>query len=1193
GSTPGMIACSGTPITLVAAGCSPGSSVIWSNKQVGPSITVSLTSSTTFTAQCYTAGSCKSAASNSIAITVMPKVPQPVVTDKTNACPLVTVDLASAVTSKTTTAGGVFEYYTDATLSSTSKVASPAAVGTGTYYVVERTASGCRSLPTAIHVLINPCVDPTPCDAKNPATANAGADVSICVAKTYQLKGSMGGAGKTAHWTTSGNGFFDNSFALNAIYTASAEDILSGKVTLTLSVSTNNAACPVAKDDMILTIDGIKSVPVITVVVGNKLCFGDSAILKAPDGAASYKWSNNATTPSIVVKTSGAYTVQLFDTKGCSSAKADSVTVTVAEPVQTLVVSNLRNECPAKIVDLTKAVLSPRAGSSYSYRICECTTSNLVTRPDSVSDGNYWIIERNASGCLSAPAKVVVKVFNCAADTLTTDVSIAKLASTAFVKSGAPVTYTITVSNAGPHTAYNIDVRDILPKGLDLLPAPTASYKVSNGVITKRIDSLKAGQSEQIVFTARVTTKGEKVVNKAEITYLDNKDTNLANNTSSVTVTDTTTRLASRIGLAKAVLGKPVAVGDSLIKVSYSFLVTNFGEDTLHNVKVTDDLAYAFSPNKIQSTKITLANGSTLKANTAFTGQVPNFQLLDTLSTILPGASQTFRLDVTVKRTAGDTTMTFKNIANASAMNSLTLVTDMSTNGGDTDPDNDGDPTNNMGFATFTLIPPQAQLPSLGLALAVVKVEPLPDNSYNVTYKATLKNVGNVDLEGIVLTDSLVRVFAAPASYSVVGTPIVGAGSTLVANPKFNGNTESTILTSASKLAVGVQDTVLITVNVKPNGNNGPFYSSATVVGHTVDSSQVVKDISNNGIDPAPAGSVSTTVRFDLPKGLLGVAKSVGTPTLVQEGVYDIPYTIMLSNMGTVPLKNVQVVDNLAQTFGYGALIVSNRVNVTSTGNVTVDPLYTGQGTVTKMLIDSISTLAVGAKSLLSFTVRVDVKNADSLTFFNVADATALTSTNEVVNDRSTTGINNDPDNDLDPRNNNTPTPVVLNGLSTSSYIGLAMSVRDTVRQTDGSFNVTYQIVVKNYGSENLKNVSITDTLSKVFNSQTGSTFNLVRAPFTTSTGSALKLNPNYNGGSDPVLVLGDSTSTLAAGKVDTLQMVVNVASSGTTTTFLNSAYAEGLAKSGKVSDVSTSGLNPDLNGNNNPTDSNEREATA
>jgi len=1193
GSTASTTTCSGVPVTLVAEGCSPNSYVTWSNNQVGSSITISLTSSTTITAQCSNSDLCKSAPSNPIAVTVVPKVPQPVVVDKTNACPLVTVDLATAVTSSVATTGGVFDYYTDATLSSASKVANPATVGTGTYYVVEKTVSGCLSLPVAIHVQITTCNEPTPCDAQNPATANAGADASVCATKTYQLSGTMGGAGKTAHWTTSGSGSFDNSYALNAVYTASAEDILSGKVTLTLSVSANNAACLVAKDDMMLTIDGIKSIPVITVMGGTKLCFGDSVILKAPAGASGYKWSNNATTPSIVVKTSGVYDVQLVDPKGCNSVKSEAVTINVAEPVKTPVVSNLRNECPSKIVDLTKALVSKTAGSSYIYRICECNTSNIVMRPDSVCEGNYWIVERNASGCLSAPAKVVVSVFNCTADTLTTDVSIAKLASTAFVKNGAPVTYTITVSNAGPHTAHNIDVLDILPKGLELLPASTPSYKVSNGVITKRIDSLKAGQSEQIVFAARVTIKGQQVVNKAEITYLDNKDTNLANNTSSVTVNDTSTHRSSLIGLAKAVLGKPVAVGDSLIKVSYSFLVTNFGDDTLHQVKVTDDLAYAFAPHKIQSAKATLVNGSTLKANPTFTGLVPNFQLLDTLSTILPGASQTFRLDVTVRRTAGDTTMTFKNIANTSAMNSLTLVADMSTNGGDTDPDNDGDPTNNMGFSTFTLSSPQSQSPSLGLALAVVKVESLPDSSYNVTYKATLKNVGNVDLTGIVLTDSLVRVFASPASYSVVGPPVVGVGSTLVANTGFNGSTKSTILTSASQLAVGVQDTVLITVNVRPNGNNGPFYSSATVVGHTADSSQVVKDISNNGIDPAPAGSVSTTVRFDLPKGLLGVAKSVGTPTLVQEGIYDIPYTITLSNMGTVPLKNVQVVDNLSQAFGHGALIVSNRINVTSTGNVAVNSLYTGQGAVTKMLVDSMSTLAVGAKSMLSFTVRVDVKNADSLTFFNVADATALTPTNEVVNDRSTTGINNDPDNDLDPRNNSTPTPVALNSLSTSSYIGLAMNVRDTVRQMDGSFNVTYQIVVKNYGSENLKNVSISDTLSKVFNSQTGSTFNLVKAPFTTSTGSALKLNPNYNGGSDPVLVLGDSTSILAAGKVDTLQMVVNVASSGSTTTFLNSAYAEGLAKSGKVSDVSTSGLNPDLNGNNNPTDSNEREATA
>ena len=180
-------------------------------------------------------------------------------------------------------------------------------------------------------------------------------------------------------------------------------------------------------------------------------------------------------------------------------------------------------------------------------------------------------------------------MFNCAADTLTADVSIAKLASTAVVNNGAPVAYTVKVTNAGPHTAKNIDVRDILPAGLELVPAQTADYKVSNGAIMKHIDSLKAGESVEIMYAAKVTVKGKDVVNMAEITYLDNKDPNLANNTSSVTVKDTTTRRHSLIGLAKAVLGQPVAMGDSLIKVAYKFTVTNFGDDTLTHVNVGDD----------------------------------------------------------------------------------------------------------------------------------------------------------------------------------------------------------------------------------------------------------------------------------------------------------------------------------------------------------------------------------------------------------------------------------------------------------------------------------------------------------------------------------------------------------------------------------------------------------------------------
>jgi len=1184
--------CFGASVTLVAQGCSPDSYVTWSNNQVGNTLVVSPASSTTFSAQCCNSTYCKSDASNTVGVNVLPKVPVPTVSDLTNTCPITTADLSKGVTSNPATTGGVFEYYTDATLST--KVADPAHVGTGVYYVIEKTTNGCVSLPVAIHVQVTTCSEPTPCDGVNPATASAGADASVCAAKTYQLSGTMGGSGKTAHWTTSGTGTFDNPYALNAVYTASAADLQTGKVTLTLTVTPTNPNCPVATDAMDLTINGVKDVPVVTVVGAQNLCYGDSVTLKAPAGYTGYKWSNGATSETIIVKHSGTYSVQLVDGSGCSSVSSEPVKVNVAEPVLPPLVHNLRNECPSKIVDLTKALSTTTAGSTYTYRICECSTSNIVIRPDSVCEGTYWVVERTAQGCVSKPSKVVVKVFNCAADTLNTDVSIAKLASTAFVQNGAPVTYTITVSNAGPHTAYNVDVRDVLPKGLELIPTPSSSFTVSNGVVTKHIDSLKTGASTQIVFNARLTVKNQEVVNTAEIVYLDNKETNLANNKSSVTVKDTSAHKASVIGLAKSVLGKPQAIGDSLVKVAYKFVVTNFGEDTLRSVQVNDDLAYAFRPNTV-SASVTLSDAaSTLKVNSQFTGSGSHTNLLDSASYILPGKSQIMVLDVTVKRVAGDTTKAFYNLAGSSATSSKGTVTDMSTDGGVADPDNDGDPTNNAVVTSFTLGTGQPQGPSIGLALAVVKVEQQPDSSYNVTYKATIKNFGDVELKGLSLTDSLNKVFISPASYSVVGGPVVGAGSTLVANTGFDGSSQSDLLTNASKLAAGAQDTVVFVVNVKTNGNNGPFYSSATVSGTTPDSSQTVKDISNNGFDPAPQGSALTTVRFDLPKGLLGVAKEVGTPTLVQNGVYDIPYTITLTNMGTEPLKNVQVEDNLSTAFGKGALIVSNRIHVASTGTVTVDTLYTGQGLITKMLVDTASTLAVGAKATLTFTVRVDVSgvNPDSLTFYNTALASAKTPSDELVDDASTAGTNNDPDNDLDPRNNSQPTPIVLNGRATDSHIGLAMAVADTVRQSDGSYNVTYQIVVKAYGPDPLTNVTISDTLSKVFNTQTGSIFSLVKAPFITSTGSALKLNPNYNGVSDPVIVLGDSTSSLAVGKVDTIRMVINVIADGSTTTFLNTAYATAQSKTGTVSDISTSGLNPDLNGNGDPTDPNEREAT-
>jgi uncharacterized repeat protein (TIGR01451 family)/gliding motility-associated-like protein len=867
------------------------------------------------------------------------------------------------------------------------------------------------------------------------------------------------------------------------------------------------------------------------------------------------------------------------------------VVVTVNEPTPVPLVSTLRNTCPAVVANLTSAISETVVGNTYEYRIGPLRTSAIVMRPDSVGAGTYYVFAKNLSGCVSAPAKVTVNIFNCVADSMKTDLQIVKRVNKTVVNVGEVVTYTLKVTNLGPDAATNVEVQDALPKGVEFLTTSTKGFVFANGSVFHHIDKLKAGQSDSISFSVRVIAKGA-IRNQADITYLDQRDTRMANNWDDVTITSSAYGKASQIGLAKAVMGTPTTVGDSLIKVTYGFVVSNFGNDTLRKVQVIDDLAAAFGANKIVSAVVTPKTaGSTLVVNPAYTG-TGNTQLFSQVSYLAPGRSQLFTLDVTVKRAVGDTTRSFRNIASVTALNSLTTVSDVSADGGDTDPDGDGDPTNNSGYSRFTLGAKPAAGPAIGVALTVVKVEPKADGSFNVTYKATLKNIGDVPLTGVSLTDSLVRVFAAPASYTVVGPPVVAPGSNLVANAGYNGNTQPNLLTNASKLSVGEQDTLLVTIRIAPNGNNGPFFTTATATATTIDLTQTVKDISNNGVDPVKPGAMSTPVRFDLPKGLLGVAKSVGTPILVEAGVYDIPYTIKLANMGTAPLKKVQVVDNLSQTFGHGALIVSNRIAVSAGAGLTVDTLYTGQGLITKMLVDSLSTLPVGASSSLSFTVRVNVKNADSLTFYNTAMATALTSSNEPVEDMSTAGINDDPDNDLDPRNNSTPTPVSLNSETSNAYIGIAMAIRDTVRQADGSFNVTYQVVVKNYGRNLLTNVSVTDSLSKVFNPTTGASYKIVKAPYTVSTGSTLKVNPDFNGSTDVRIVIGDSISTLAASKVDTILFTLNVISDGSTTTFLNSALAQ--AKSGTVvvSDISTSGLDPDLNGNNNPTDLNEREAT-
>jgi gliding motility-associated-like protein len=86
-----------------------------------------------------------------------------------------------------------------------------------------------------------------------PVTVNAGIDALICEGSVYQI--TTAAAVNTAGliWTTDGTGTFDDATIINPVYTPSADDIVSGVVTITLT-GIANAPCTDVTDQMVISI---------------------------------------------------------------------------------------------------------------------------------------------------------------------------------------------------------------------------------------------------------------------------------------------------------------------------------------------------------------------------------------------------------------------------------------------------------------------------------------------------------------------------------------------------------------------------------------------------------------------------------------------------------------------------------------------------------------------------------------------------------------------------------------------------------------------------------------------------------------------------------------------------------------------------------------------------------------------------
>jgi uncharacterized repeat protein (TIGR01451 family) len=243
---------------------------------------------------------------------------------------------------------------------------------------------------------------------------------------------------------------------------------------------------------------------------GNNSASDPTTINGVPDLTVAKSHSGNFTRGA-----TGSYSITVSNAGGA----ATSGTVTVSDTLPTgLTYSSATGTgwtCGAagQVVTCTRAT-ALAAGASYPVITLVVnvlqTAGASVTNTASVSGGGQT---NTANDSASDPTNVVSSA----------DLSLSKTVNNPNPIQGQNVTFTVTLTNAGPSNATNVAVTDLLPAGLTFVSAtPSAgSYATGTGVWT--VASLASGASATLQLVALVSGTGT-ITNTAEVTASDQPD---------------------------------------------------------------------------------------------------------------------------------------------------------------------------------------------------------------------------------------------------------------------------------------------------------------------------------------------------------------------------------------------------------------------------------------------------------------------------------------------------------------------------------------------------------------------------------------------------------------------------------------------------------------------------------------------
>ncbi|MBO9534382.1 MAG: DUF11 domain-containing protein [Solirubrobacteraceae bacterium] len=446
--------------------------------------------------------------------------------------------------------------------------------------------------------------DQTPANNLSTATTNVNAATDLRVSKTADR--ATANVGQTITWTVTGRN--DGASPATGVVIT---DVLPSGVTYTGSTP-SQGTCALSSGQVVCTVGGLAVNATATITITATV---NTAAAETPQQNVAQitgsqfdpDTANNST--SVTTTINAAADVRV--TKSVSAATAsvgDTLTYTL----------NVSNQGPSaatnvSITDAIPAGLTPSGAPTITGGTCSYAGQNLTCTLASLPNGGTrtvtvpTTVAAGAAGAsLSNTATIAATEFdptpanNTSAPALTTirgvaELSVTKTVGQANANVGDTLTYTVTVSNAGPQAATTATLVDTLPAGTTRLGVtPSQGTCAAGNPINCSLGTIASGASATVAITARadLSAANSTVTNTATASSAMD-DTNAVNNTATAA---TVIAPAADLQVTKTA-DKPTAnVGET---ITWTVTATNNGPNGATGVTINDTVPSGVTLNPV------------------------------------------------------------------------------------------------------------------------------------------------------------------------------------------------------------------------------------------------------------------------------------------------------------------------------------------------------------------------------------------------------------------------------------------------------------------------------------------------------------------------------------------------------------------------------------------------------------------